>query len=336
MNEATRRYRLAAGLILLVAAGLRVWDLDLKPLHHDEGVNGFFLTRLVKDGEYRYDPTNYHGPTLYYASWLVTRLTGLTTVGIRLTTALAGLGCVGLILVLGRSFPPVARLGAAALLAVSPGAVYFSRYFIHETLVLLFTLGVFAAWWRWLEEPRRTWLLWLSASAALLVATKETCALHLGVLAVAWPLSAWLADREEVAATPTVWPRRADLGPALGVFVAIHVALFTSFFTHWQGLPDSVRAFAASSQTGTSAHVNPWSQHLSWLQEAEPVQMALAGLGLLLPLMRPPGRALTFTALWCLGVLAGYSLVPYKTPWLGLNALLPACILGGFVIDAAA
>ena len=40
--------------------------LALKPLHHDEGVNGFFLTNLFRDGVYKYDPANYHGPTLYY------------------------------------------------------------------------------------------------------------------------------------------------------------------------------------------------------------------------------------------------------------------------------
>jgi len=36
------------------------------PLHHDEGVNGNFLVRLVREGAYNYDPANYHGPTLYY------------------------------------------------------------------------------------------------------------------------------------------------------------------------------------------------------------------------------------------------------------------------------
>ena len=35
-------------------------------MHHDEGVNGFFLTNLVRNAEYKYDPSNYHGPTLYY------------------------------------------------------------------------------------------------------------------------------------------------------------------------------------------------------------------------------------------------------------------------------
>src|SRR5689334_672173 len=59
-----RTWRIAATSILIVAVVLRVFDLNLVPLHHDEGVNGNFLLTLVRDGHYTYDPANYHGPTL--------------------------------------------------------------------------------------------------------------------------------------------------------------------------------------------------------------------------------------------------------------------------------
>ena len=84
--------------IFLIAAILRLYDLSLVPLHHDEGVNGNFLVRLVREGTYRYDPENYHGPTLYYFSaiipWTIKVLFGaeasetygLTTFNIRLVT----------------------------------------------------------------------------------------------------------------------------------------------------------------------------------------------------------------------------------------------------------
>ena len=38
-----RTWFIAAVAILFVAAVLRLYDLDLVPLHHDEGVNGNFL-----------------------------------------------------------------------------------------------------------------------------------------------------------------------------------------------------------------------------------------------------------------------------------------------------
>jgi predicted membrane-bound mannosyltransferase len=37
-----------------------------------------------------------------------------------------------------------------------------------------------------------------------------------------------------------------------------------------------------------------------------------------------------FAALWAIGILAAYSLVPYKTPWLALNFIVPLAIIGGY------
>ena len=46
----------ASAAILLLAFALRVYALEMKPMHHDEGVNGFFLTNLLRQGRYAYDP----------------------------------------------------------------------------------------------------------------------------------------------------------------------------------------------------------------------------------------------------------------------------------------
>src|SRR5687768_6410098 len=58
----------SAVFITALATFLRFYWLELKPFHHDEGVNGWFLRTLFKEGVYKYDPANYHGPTLYYIS----------------------------------------------------------------------------------------------------------------------------------------------------------------------------------------------------------------------------------------------------------------------------
>src|SRR5678815_264289 len=47
-----RTWFIAVTAILVLAAILRLYNLDLVPLHHDEGVNGNFLVRLVHDGYY--------------------------------------------------------------------------------------------------------------------------------------------------------------------------------------------------------------------------------------------------------------------------------------------
>src|SRR5207244_865019 len=68
---AQRRWRISAASVLVVGAALRLYSLPLVPLHHDEGVNGKFLLKLVNEGFYQYDPQNYHGPTLYYLAAVI-------------------------------------------------------------------------------------------------------------------------------------------------------------------------------------------------------------------------------------------------------------------------
>ncbi|HEY5277061.1 MAG TPA: TIGR03663 family protein, partial [Coriobacteriia bacterium] len=84
------RWLVAAGLIFLAAVVARFWNLGLAPFHNDEGVNGWFTTTLIRSGTWKYDPANYHGPTLFYAALVSTTLFGLNEVGMRLVPALFG------------------------------------------------------------------------------------------------------------------------------------------------------------------------------------------------------------------------------------------------------
>lgn len=130
-----------SGLVTLLAIFLRFYWLGLKPFHHDEGVNGWFLTNLFRDGVYKYDPANYHGPTLYYISLAFAEVFGLETVPVRWSVAIWGVLIVVLALYLRRYVGSVGALTSALLLAISPGMVYISRYFIHEIFFVFLALG---------------------------------------------------------------------------------------------------------------------------------------------------------------------------------------------------
>jgi hypothetical protein len=56
----------APWLILGLAVFLRFFLLGIKPPHFDEGINGWFVDQMMRNGFYRYDPTNYHGPLHFY------------------------------------------------------------------------------------------------------------------------------------------------------------------------------------------------------------------------------------------------------------------------------
>src|SRR5215472_11715737 len=44
-------------------------------------------------------------------------------------------------------------------------------------------------------------------------------------------------------------------------------------------------------------------------------------------------RFAVFVAFWSLGILATYTLVPYKTPWNALNIILPLLIMAGYGLE---
>ncbi|HEV7698899.1 MAG TPA: hypothetical protein VGO43_01585 [Pyrinomonadaceae bacterium] len=137
-----RVWLVIAGLITVVAAVFRFADLTLKPLHHDEGVNGWFLTNLVRDGVYKYDPANYHGPTLYYLTLPFVEAFGLKTVPVRVSVAIWGVLTVVLVLYLKDHLGRIGSLLAASFVALAPGMVYISRYFIHEIFFVFLSLAL--------------------------------------------------------------------------------------------------------------------------------------------------------------------------------------------------
>src|SRR6267142_3936762 len=105
-----RVWQTSVAAIMILGAFLRLYDLNLVPLHHDEGVNGHFLVKLVRDSFYQYDPQNYHGPTLYYFAALIPWISeflfgrsfaetyGLSSFTIRFVTATFGVATIWLVL----------------------------------------------------------------------------------------------------------------------------------------------------------------------------------------------------------------------------------------------
>jgi uncharacterized protein (TIGR03663 family) len=338
----TRAFRVAAVAVLLLAAALRFYDLDLKPLHHDEGVNGHFLMNLYRQGVYRYDPANYHGPSLYYATFVSAFLFGLNSIAVRLVPALFGCVLVALGLMTRRWLGEVAALSGALFLAVSPGMVFYSRYFIHEMLLLAATLGVVVALRRFADAARLSDLLAAAAWAAWMFTTKETAAPTAVVLAAAvgcaWAYYA-LRHRRQVgppasalnALSSQEWVRLLTCAGAL--FGLISLLLYSSFFTNPGGILDAFRTLAFWTTTGVKEHVHPWKQHILWIWQAEPALVVMGALGLLAALWRAESRFVLFLAAWTVGILMMYSLVPYKTPWLVLNIILPLALLAGYAFD---
>lgn len=158
-------FRCAAGVTAL-AAFLRFFILELRPMHHDEGVNGFFLTNMMRDGLYKYDPANYHGPSIYYLAAPFVELFGMKTIPVRMSVAIFGVLMVVLALYLRRFLGDIGSLVGAFFLAIAPGMLFVSRYFIHEILFIFLSLAVVVAVLFYLEKEKagRGAIAWMSAT----------------------------------------------------------------------------------------------------------------------------------------------------------------------------
>ncbi len=196
----TFNYQIGAAAILILGAALRLIGLGEAPFHPDEAIHAFFSGGF---NTYKYDPV-YHGPLLYHLVSTVFEVferfqaSGQSNFSARLVPALLGIGLLGL--VLGPMRPFLGNRGAlasAALLAVSPSLVSYSRRLLHDSLALFLTLG--AVWCLLLAlenaantERGRNARISLAAFLTLFLATKANfffIAVMLGAFYFAWRLA---------------------------------------------------------------------------------------------------------------------------------------------------
>lgn len=307
-------------LILLLAAVLRLAALDLKPPHFDEGVNGFFIDDMAKNGFYHYDPTNFHGPLHFYVLFVMQTLFGREIWALRLPLVLASLACVALLLFGFRRFiSPMASRVAALAMAVSPGFVFYGRYAIHETwlvlFLILFVIGVAGLWSE--GRKRDLWLAGIGFAGMLL--TKETWLIHVIALGLGVG-TLWLVERLSPSAEWRRVPPQYDvfdLALVVGVCGAVTAFFFSGGFLDPSGLAGFFLAFAKWTHTGAageSGHEKEWWYWLQLLGKYEwPALLgALASVAVIWPRVN---RFVRWLAISSLGTLVAYSLVPYKTPW---------------------
>ena len=55
-------------MVIAGALALRLPQLDRRPMHTDESVHAIKFQGLWEKGAYAYDPNEFHGPSLYYAT----------------------------------------------------------------------------------------------------------------------------------------------------------------------------------------------------------------------------------------------------------------------------
>lgn len=345
---------LALGLLLAGVAGLilRLPRLEERPLHTDESVHAYKFLGLWQQGTYRYDPDEYHGPSLYYATLPFAWASGartpaaLTETTLRLVPLAFGLGLILLLPLLADGLGRAATIWAGLFTAVSTAFVYYSRYYIHEMALVFFALLFGAALWRYWRQPRMGWAALAGLALGLMHATKETVVFHLAALGVAAVGLLWFAeDGRRSWLDLRTRLRLAPLVSGGAVAVLVSVTLFTSCFTNASGPLDSLRTYLPwlTRAGGDSPHIHPWYfylERLFWFHPGKGPVFSELLIGLLalggMATGFMPGRYSSahrglarFLTYYTLALALAYSVVAYKTPWCVLGFFHGAIVLAG-------
>ena len=350
-----RAASVALGLLLAasVALALRCPRLEQRPMHNDEAVNAIKFGQLWEHGLYKYDPNEHHGPALFYSTLAIARLTSspdfdhLTATKLRLVTVLFGVGLVLLLPLMADGLGRGATVWAALFTAASPAMVFYSRYYIHEMLLVFFTFLALAAGWRYWRTRRIGWALLTGAATGLMHATKETFVITLAAAALALALNQLWNRRLDASSSPV---RAAPINlrhlqAALALWLLVAVVAFSSFFTNASGPLDSVRTYLPwlGRAEGNSPHIYPWTFYLHRLLFfhvakgpiwTEAVLLVLAALGAMAGFARKglagaDASFVRFLAFYTCILTAAYSLISYKTPWCLLSFWHGTILLAG-------
>ena len=342
-------------LILALAAFLRFFLLGIKPPHFDEGINGWFVDQVMKNGFYRYDPTNYHGPLHFYVLLLFQSLFGRNVWALRLPVVLVSLACVWLAL----KFEPfvgknVSRIAALAM-AVSPGFVFYGRYAIHEVWLQLFSMmfiwGLLGLW----QRGTLTYLWSAGVGLTGMILTKETYAIHVACALLAIPT---LAISYALNRVPDVKPAKQtwswiDLVMIVIVGGFAIVFFYSGTFFNWSGVKGLYLAFKAWTETGAAGHGHEkaWDYWLGLMMPHFEIKRAdffgyelpmLVGLilsfilGIAILFRRQFSQkfnlSLRYLAIYGVGSLVAYSIVKYKTPWCIISFGWPLLFIFGAAV----
>jgi len=342
--------------VTIAALALRLPSLRQRPMHGDEAVQAVKFGDLLEKGVYSYDPYEFHGPTLNYLALIpayissATKLTEVSEFTLRIVSVFFGVLLIFLLLLVADGLGPGAAIFAAVLAAISPAMVFYSRYYIHETLLVCFTFGAIISGYRYTQSKNVRWILLTGMFLGLMHATKETCIIAFGSMALALLLTLLVArfsilDSRRVSSIQYRVSSIPHFVAGFAAAVIVSGLFYSSFLSNPNGILDSFRTYTTYfGRAGNNAlHIHPWYYYLKMLIYSrygdgpvwsEAVIILLAAIGFIVA-MRVKGEAagrchlLRFIAFYTVIMTVVYSALPYKTPWCMLGFLHGMILLAG-------
>jgi uncharacterized protein (TIGR03663 family) len=362
--------------IFLISGVLRFYDLTVRPIHHDDGVSGWFreniyngcfnLPRTEQNYEsyekscvsgknsaycvaghpmgyndyfiqqcgtsYTYDP-EYHGPFQYILGAWTFAVFGISDYTLRAPGCFFSSLTIILLLFLRKEMGDIGTLVSAGLLAVSPSMVYFSQFVYQDAYLIFFSLLAVVSAARFLSDKKLTWFYIWAAAIAIMIAVKESA--HITFFSAFVFLSAyslWEYKKRKTKFLDALYHthdiKLTHMITALFIFMALYAFFYSNMFTNTGNITKAIEkgiTFWLNRSTTWSGQFKPFDYYLDILWGYE-TAISLLSFAALFVLRSTFSK---WCAWWSLTTLVIYSCIPYKTPWLDINFVLPMALLAG-------
>ncbi len=317
--------------IFLLCVFIRVFRLEEKPMHVDEAVHAVKFGYLLENNYYRYNPVEYHGPTLNYFTLIPVWILGEKTIAevtettLRLVPVFAGLVLLSLLLLLknmGKDF----LLTAIILTGFSSLIVFYNRYYIQESLLVSFSFSGLILGYKFLKDKKPGLLILSSIFFALALASKETFIITVFAIIVSY-FVLWFINRNILNVVSV------NLKTVLvfaGTFIITSLLFFASFFSNPAGAVDALLTFTNYfTKAGSNAeHTQPFYYYFTLVSFANIDGLFYSELIIIIFFIFGLSRVFTrsnsstegidfikFISVVTLVLIIVYSVIPYKTPW---------------------
>ena len=338
MNILTRK-PLHFLILFCIAAALRLPRLSSRPMHTDEAVHGIKLGQML-EGNYQYDSREYHGPTLNLFTLPIAMLTGqrttiqITENTLRLIPVIFSLLTLCLLFGLQKDLGYGPVWIAGLLFSLSPVFVFYSRYYIQETLLVCFSTGMLVSALHLIRQPTLLWSILLGFFLGLMQATKETWILSFFALIITLLL---LNQNQSIVKLI----RSKLLLISFMTMIITSLLLTTVFFTDLRGFSDSWWSWLHYiGRAAGDGHKHTWFFYIHRLlfyrgtsgfvfSEILIFCAALIGISAHVRKRADSQSGFRLILVYSLILTIIYGVIPYKTPWLVLNFWIGWIILAG-------
>lgn len=331
---------------------LRLPWLSQRPMHTDEAVHTIKFASLLENSDYKYDPHEYHGPTLNYFTLIPAYIAGAkklvdtTEDTFRIVPVFFGLLLIVLLFFLKSAVDKNILLCAAFLSAISPAFVFYSRYYIMEILLVCFSFSTIAFGYALFKTGKLYWSILCGVSLGFMHATKETCILAWSAMIAALVI---ISLPVLIKHDKRLFSRISFLSVLIGLLsaVVVSVLFYSSFFHYPHGVLDSLLTFRTYIDRGAGGfqeHLYPWYYYFKLLlwnfkpgfplwSEGLIVLLTFAAFVIVFKSNTIKNKNLwRFIALYSFILSFLYAVIPYKTPWSMLGFYHGFILLAAFAI----